>query len=103
VAQTRLDALDCARVIVFGCLQRDFCKTGTSDGDICVNVNQFFGRYTKSVRVDSPIRETLQASKRDVAAHEPSLASRSAAATIFSVLACGAVGLWFVALLAMHG
>jgi hypothetical protein len=102
VAQTRLDPLGCARVIVLGCLERDFCKASKSDSDICVNTILRFGPYGESVWLDSPSREMLPANRREVAAPEPSSIPRLVTVASFSILSCVAVVIWLFALLAIH-
>jgi len=102
VARTRLDPVDCARMIVLGCLERDFCKASKSDSDICVNTILRFGRYSESVRVDAPSRGMPQPIKREGAAPERSVTPRFVTVTIFSILSCVTVGIWYFALLATH-
>ena len=100
MAQARFDPLDCARTIVLGCLERDFCRASKSDSDICVNTILRFVHQRKSVRIDSPSRGPLNASEGAVA--EPSSSPRLFTAAVFPILACVAVVIWFFALVAIR-
>jgi hypothetical protein len=101
VAHTRLDPLDCARTIVLGCLERDFCSANTSNGDPCNNTILSFERYRPRSRAISPTEPTPQPGTVKIT--PPKRESlRSVAMTILSILSCIVVAIWLFAFLTIR-
>ena len=101
MAQTRLDALDCARTIVLGCLERDFRSANKSNSDPRNDTILSVERYRPRSRAVSPTEPTpLPGTVKGTPPERASL--RSVAMTILSILSCIVVAIWLFAFLAIR-
>ncbi len=100
MAPMRVDAMECARTIVLGCLERDFGASSKSGSKMGVRTILRLEPYPEGLRFDSPSAGPPQARNVEAPPAEPSVTPRSVATTIPYVLLCIAATLWLLALLA---
>lgn len=97
MAQTRVDPLDCARLIVLGCMQRDLYKTSHTPMAIRVaTILLMYERSQNGSQIASPNQPSLPTIKAQLSVPERPWMPRSVALAIFSILSCVAVVTWLI-------